>query len=214
MLTGCARALVEEDDTRVRTFFEESLAGEGFDVLDADMPAGPNGYSAARVLLGGTLPIILLTAANALEDRPAGSDAGADDYPGKPLSMPALVGPAFDKVLAAAQREAGWARTRLYEWLAPVVAGYLRARGVDDPDDLTSEAFVCVFSGAGRSAATRRSSAAGSCGSPTAVWSTPGASGTDTRRWSPSTVSTTQSRVCPRWPQPRMRRCRAWGPSG
>jgi len=122
MLTGCARALVE-DDTRVRTFFEESLAGEGFDVVDADMPAGPHGHSAARV--------------------------GADDYPGKPLSMPALVGPAFDRVLAAAQREAGWARTRLYEWLAPVVAGYLRARGVDDPDDLTSEAFVCVFSGCG-----------------------------------------------------------------
>ena len=122
MLTGCARALVE-DDTRVRTFFEESLAGEGFDVVDADMPAGPHGHSAARV--------------------------GADDYPGKPLSMSALVGPAFDKVLAAAQREAGWARTRLYEWLAPVVAGYLRARGVDDPDDLTSEAFVCVFSGCG-----------------------------------------------------------------
>ena len=58
-------------------------------------------------------------------------------------------GPAFDKVLAAAQAGAGWARTRLYEWLAPVVAGYLRARGADDPDDLTSEAFVRVFSGCG-----------------------------------------------------------------
>ena len=56
-------------------------------------------------------------------------------------------GPAFDKVLAAAQEGAGWARTRLYEWLAPVVAGYLRARGAGDPEDLTSEAFVSVFSG-------------------------------------------------------------------
>ena len=58
-------------------------------------------------------------------------------------------GPAFDKVLAAAQTGAGWARTRLYEWLAPVVTGYLRARGAGDPDDLTSEAFVRVFSGCG-----------------------------------------------------------------
>ena len=58
-------------------------------------------------------------------------------------------GPAFDKVLAAAQAGAGWALTRLYEWLAPVVTGYLRARGARDPDDLTSEAFVRVFSGFG-----------------------------------------------------------------
>src|SRR5688572_4850839 len=56
-------------------------------------------------------------------------------------------GPAFEKVLAAAQEGAGWARTRLYEWLAPVVAGYLRARGAGDPEDLTNEAFVSVFSG-------------------------------------------------------------------
>ena len=58
-------------------------------------------------------------------------------------------GPAFDKVLAAAQTGAGWARTRLYEWLAPVVDGYLRARGAGDPEDLTNEAFVRVFSGCG-----------------------------------------------------------------
>ncbi len=54
---------------------------------------------------------------------------------------------AFEEVLAAAKEGAGWARTSLYEWLAPVVAGYLRARGAGDPDDLTSEAFVSVFSG-------------------------------------------------------------------
>ena len=58
-------------------------------------------------------------------------------------------GPPFDKVLAAAQTGAGWARTRLYEWLAPVVAGYLKARGARDPDDLTNDAFVRVFSGCG-----------------------------------------------------------------
>ena len=58
-------------------------------------------------------------------------------------------GPAFDNVLAAAQTGAEWARARLYEWLAPVVTDYLRARGAGDPDDLTSEAFVRVFSGCG-----------------------------------------------------------------
>ncbi len=56
------------------------------------------------------------------------------------------LGPAFDQVLAAAQANAGWAFTRLYESLAPVVAGYLRASGARDPEDLTSEVFLAVFS--------------------------------------------------------------------
>ena len=57
------------------------------------------------------------------------------------------LGPTFDQVLSAAQADAGWAFTRLYESLAPRVAGYLRASGVPDADDLTSEVFLAVFSG-------------------------------------------------------------------
>jgi RNA polymerase sigma factor (sigma-70 family) len=57
------------------------------------------------------------------------------------------IGPAFHDVLVAAQAGAGWARTRLYESLAPVVAGYLRAQGVRDPSDLTSDVFVAVLTG-------------------------------------------------------------------
>jgi RNA polymerase sigma factor (sigma-70 family) len=53
----------------------------------------------------------------------------------------------FDVLLQAAQNEAGWACTRLYQSLAPAVAGYLRAQGAEDPDDLTSEVFLRVFSG-------------------------------------------------------------------
>ena len=56
-------------------------------------------------------------------------------------------GAEFDVLLKAAQSEACWACTRLYESLAPAVAGYLRAQGADDPDDLTSEVFLRVFSG-------------------------------------------------------------------
>ena len=57
------------------------------------------------------------------------------------------IGPAFGDVLVAAQAGAGWARTRLYQSLAPAVAGYLRAQGVRDPSDLTSEVFVSVLTG-------------------------------------------------------------------
>jgi RNA polymerase sigma factor (sigma-70 family) len=59
------------------------------------------------------------------------------------------LGPAFDQVLAAAQANAGWGFTRLYESLAPAVAGYLRSQGAADADDLTSEVFLGVFNGLG-----------------------------------------------------------------
>ena len=56
------------------------------------------------------------------------------------------LGPGFDEVLGAAQQNAGWAFDRVYRSLAPAVAAYLRAQGVDDPDDVTSEVFLAVFS--------------------------------------------------------------------
>ena len=56
------------------------------------------------------------------------------------------VEPDFDHVLDAARAGAGWACTRLYRSLAPAVAGYLRANGVREPDDVTSDVFLAVFS--------------------------------------------------------------------
>jgi RNA polymerase sigma factor (sigma-70 family) len=56
-------------------------------------------------------------------------------------------GPPFEQLLAAAQANSGWAFAGLYESLAPRVAGYLRASGVEEPDDLTSEVFLAVFTG-------------------------------------------------------------------
>ncbi|HEX2274918.1 MAG TPA: sigma-70 family RNA polymerase sigma factor [Acidimicrobiales bacterium] len=57
------------------------------------------------------------------------------------------LGLGFDDVLGAARQGAGWACSRLYESLAPAVAGYARAQGAQDPEDLTSEVFLAVFSG-------------------------------------------------------------------
>jgi len=51
----------------------------------------------------------------------------------------------FTTVLLAAQTGAGWACTRLWAEHAPAVAGFLRARGSREPDDLTSEVFLVVF---------------------------------------------------------------------
>jgi len=55
------------------------------------------------------------------------------------------MGGSFSAVLAAAQTGAGWAAERLWTSLAPTVAGYLRAQGAAEPDDLTSEVFLGLF---------------------------------------------------------------------
>jgi RNA polymerase sigma-70 factor (ECF subfamily) len=49
-----------------------------------------------------------------------------------------------DLVVAARSGQA-WALTEIWQRHAPAVSGYLRVRGAQDPDDLTSEVFLAVF---------------------------------------------------------------------
>lgn len=51
-----------------------------------------------------------------------------------------------EDVFAAAVAGQPWALRALYEDLAPRVRGYLVARGAREPEDLTSEVFLAVFS--------------------------------------------------------------------
>jgi RNA polymerase sigma-70 factor (ECF subfamily) len=53
----------------------------------------------------------------------------------------------FESVLFAARAGAEWAWARIYEELAPSVAGYLRAHGAADPEDLVGEVFLQVVRG-------------------------------------------------------------------
>jgi two-component system response regulator MprA len=72
----------------------EQLADGGFDaiVLDVSMPA-PDGLEVARRLrdAGDRTPILMLTARDAIDDRVAGLDAGADDYLVKPFALRELL---------------------------------------------------------------------------------------------------------------------------
>ena len=52
----------------------------------------------------------------------------------------------LDDVLPAAQAGQPWALRVVYEELAPRVRGYLRSRGAAEPEDLTSEVFLALFS--------------------------------------------------------------------
>jgi len=64
-------------------------------------------------------------------DAGTGSSAGSND---------------FAAVLIAAQHDAPWASTLLWVQYSPAVAAFLRSRGSAEPDDLTSEVFLAVFS--------------------------------------------------------------------
>ena len=61
-------------------------------VLDRDIP-GPNGDEVARriVASGSGMPILMLTAADRLDDKASGFELGADDYLTKPFELRELV---------------------------------------------------------------------------------------------------------------------------
>ena len=108
------RLLVVEDEERLAGLVKSQLGAAGF-VVDLAGNAGDaiaalelTGYDAALLDLGlpdrdgvavlavarqmgKTLPILILTARDAIEDRVAGLNAGADDYLTKPFAMPELI---------------------------------------------------------------------------------------------------------------------------
>lgn len=107
------RVLVVDDESSVRHALEVAFRSEGFDVrteadgsdlagvtrsfrpdvaiFDVRLPVGPDGYAMARMVRDEDLPVVLLTAADSVENRLAGFDAGADDHVGKPFSTAELI---------------------------------------------------------------------------------------------------------------------------
>ena len=108
------RVLVVDDDPPLRRMLERTLSAEGFAVavaadgagalvaverrapdvivLDVAMPA-LDGLAVCRRLRGKGLatPILMLTARDAVPDRVAGLEAGADDYLVKPFAVAELI---------------------------------------------------------------------------------------------------------------------------
>src|SRR5215471_15548577 len=109
-----AAVLVVDDDAAIRRMLERTLSAEGYDVagvagggaalvaversapdllvLDVRLP-DLDGLSVCRRLRGKglALPVLMLTARDAVSDRVAGLDAGADDYLVKPFAAEELV---------------------------------------------------------------------------------------------------------------------------
>src|SRR5690242_3361069 len=61
-------------------------------VLDRDIP-GPSGDEIAKSIVdsGSGMPILMLTAADRLDDKTSGFELGADDYLTKPFELKELV---------------------------------------------------------------------------------------------------------------------------
>ena len=107
------RILLVEDDLNIADIVEYNLYNEGFEVLRAEdgptglqlaltggadlilldvMLPGMDGYEILRNLRKeSNVPVIMLTAREAEEDRVAGFEAGADDYVPKPFSFKELI---------------------------------------------------------------------------------------------------------------------------
>jgi two-component system OmpR family response regulator len=108
------RVLLVEDSERVAQVVSRTLGGSGhvvsvardsaharaemveraadLAIIDVGLPDG-SGLDLCRGMrqAGYDLPILLLTAKNAVDDRVRGLDAGADDYLGKPFAAAELV---------------------------------------------------------------------------------------------------------------------------
>jgi two-component system OmpR family response regulator len=107
------RILIVEDDTALANGIQRILESEGYAVdvinrgeqavlaarqehidlmiLDLGLP-GMDGFEALKRLreAGQRVPVLILTARDALEDRVQGLDLGADDYMAKPFAAPEL----------------------------------------------------------------------------------------------------------------------------
>lgn len=108
------KILVIEDEPQIAGFISRGLRREGFSVIDAadgetgleqafsELPdiiildimlPGIDGLAVCRQIRDGGLqtPILMLTAKDAIPDRVAGLDAGADDYLVKPFAFEELL---------------------------------------------------------------------------------------------------------------------------
>jgi len=107
------RVLVIEDDRKVASFIQTGLGQEGYSVdvlndgedageqarvidydavvLDLMLP-GRSGFQVLRDIRArkASLPVLILTAKDSLEERVTGLDAGADDYMTKPFALAEL----------------------------------------------------------------------------------------------------------------------------
>jgi two-component system response regulator MprA len=164
-VTERPHVLVVDDDARIVAALKRALHYEGYSVDVAEDGPGALGRAASRppdlvlldVMLPGIdgvevcrrlraaddVPILMLTARDATNDRVRGLDSGADDYVVKPFAYEELMA----RVRALLRRRAGSRRTRLAYADVEVDVGAREARrgGRDVPLTTTEFDLLCHF---------------------------------------------------------------------
>ena len=162
MIAG-VRILIVEDDATLASGIARILEGEGhavdvmakgeqavlgarqerFDmmILDVGLP-GIDGFEVLRRLrlAGQKIPVLVLTARDALDDRIRGLDLGADDYMAKPFAMPELAA----RVRALVRRSQAQTGPKIVH--GPLVLDTLarRAHLNDEPLDLAAREWAVL----------------------------------------------------------------------
>lgn len=164
------RLLLAEDDPAIAAAVRDGLRSDGYDVtiaetgtdaliavekdsfdlaaLDVMLP-GMDGFEVCRRVreAGHRLPILMLTARDAVEDRVRGLDVGADDYLTKPFAFPELA--ARLRALMRRHEQLGRTDIAVGDLVLHLDSDRLEAGGV--PVSLSSREFQLLRLLAGRS---------------------------------------------------------------
>ncbi len=158
------RILVVEDDPAMGALVRRGLLEEGYDVtlvtngIDALIAVGTEelGAAAIDVMLpemtgfeicrhlrtrGSTLPVLLLTARDAIEDRVLGLDSGADDYLTKPFAFAEFSA----RIRALVRRDAAAPRSTLRLGNVELDSATVRATLAGRPLPLSTKEFALLF---------------------------------------------------------------------
>lgn len=157
------RVLVVEDDEQMSALVAQGLRAEGYEVtevtngMDALIEAATGEYSAATIDVmmpemtgfeicrhlrnhGNSLPVLLVTARDAIEDRVFGLDSGADDYLTKPFAFAEFAA----RVRALVRRDAALPKTVVRAGNIALDMATMRATVDGIPISLSSKEFLLL----------------------------------------------------------------------
>jgi len=167
------RILVVEDDPAMGALVERGLLEEGYDVtlvtngIDALIAVATEELGAAAVdvmlpemtgfeicrhlrIQGSTLPVLLLTARDAIEDRVLGLDSGADDYLTKPFAFAEFSA----RIRALVRRDSAAPRSALRLGNIELDSATVRATLAGRPLPLSTKEFALLYFLGGRAGET------------------------------------------------------------
>jgi len=158
------RILVVEDDPAMGALVREGLTEDGYDVtlvtngIEALIAVGNDSFSAAAIDVmlpemsgfeicrhlrrqGNPLPVLLLTARDAVEDRVLGLDSGADDYLTKPFAFAEFSA----RIRALVRRDTTATRSTLRVGAIVLDAASVRATANGSALPLSSKEFALLW---------------------------------------------------------------------